>query len=64
MLLIASKLHGISRNQNAILRNKAANLHSCGGHRATGFAVFWPFYFGAFYSQNGVSAKPRQWYHL
>jgi hypothetical protein len=62
MVLIASKLHGINRNQNAILRKKAANLHSRGGQRGDRFCGVLAVYFGAFYSQNGVSAKSRPWY--
>ncbi|MGA2686050.1 MAG: hypothetical protein ABSF51_13460 [Verrucomicrobiota bacterium] len=62
MILIGSKLHAMNRNQNAILRKKAANLHSQGGQRRDRFCGVPAVLFGAFYSQNGVSAKSRQWY--
>jgi hypothetical protein len=52
----------MNRNQNANLRKKTAILpYHMGIDMPVDGTVSW-WCFGAFYSQNGVSAKPRQWY--
>jgi len=45
----------MNRNQNAILRKKTANLHAHAVIRVTTGPAMSRWYFGAFYSQNGVS---------